>query len=233
MRVLMDLQMPVMDGLTATRLIRDRLALTHLPIIVLTAGVLPEQRQAAHQAGADAVMTKPVDLDQIAGLLRPWVPTQESASPRTPTPEPAAPTLPGPSGEALPAIAGINRIKAAKVFHGNPELLRKLLATFARDYARVVEATRGDLDRGERASAARRSAPGPGCRGKYLCHGADAAGGHAGGCPPPGRGPYRGGAPGPGPPDRCPDHAASAPWRAVTTAEGDGPAQPHPPASIV
>ena len=230
--VLMDLQMPVMDGLTATRLIRDRLALTHLPIIVLTAGVLPEQRQAAHQAGADAVMTKPVDLDQIAGLLRPWVPTQESASPRTPTPEPAAPTLPGPSGEALPAIAGINRIKAAKVFNGNPELLRKLLATFARDYARVVEATRGDLERGERASAARRlhqvrGAAANICAMKLMRQagmledallqgevhieaGLRVLGGQI---------------------DAL--IAASAPWRAVTTAKGDDPAQPHPPAIIV
>ena len=72
--VLMDLQMPVMDGLTATRLIRGPLGLGTLPVIALTAGVLPEQRQAAREAGVDAVLTKPLDLNQIATLLRQWLP---------------------------------------------------------------------------------------------------------------------------------------------------------------
>lgn len=45
--VLMDIQMPVMDGLTATRLIREELQLAHLSVIALTVGVLPEERQRA------------------------------------------------------------------------------------------------------------------------------------------------------------------------------------------
>ena len=45
--ILMDVQMPVMDGLTAARAIREDPALRHLPVIALSAGVLPEEREAA------------------------------------------------------------------------------------------------------------------------------------------------------------------------------------------
>ncbi len=71
--VLMDLQMPVMDGFTATRKIREELGLVSLPIIALTAGVLPEQREAALAAGVDDILTKPIDLDLIAAKLATWV----------------------------------------------------------------------------------------------------------------------------------------------------------------
>jgi len=71
--VLMDLQMPVMDGFLATRLIRQELGLLSLPIIAVTAGVLPEQRQAALDAGVDDILTKPLDLNRIAADLWPWV----------------------------------------------------------------------------------------------------------------------------------------------------------------
>ena len=67
--VLMDVQMPVMDGLTATRLLRGDPALAHLPVIALTAGILPEELAATREAGVDAVLTKPLDLDELAALL--------------------------------------------------------------------------------------------------------------------------------------------------------------------
>ena len=67
--VLMDIQMPVMDGLTATRAIRNDPGLCHLPVIALTAGVLPEERQAALDAGVDGFLTKPLDLKQMLATL--------------------------------------------------------------------------------------------------------------------------------------------------------------------
>lgn len=60
--VLMDIQMPVMDGLTATRRIREDLKLDHLPIIALTAGVLPEEQQGARDAGINDFLPKPMDI---------------------------------------------------------------------------------------------------------------------------------------------------------------------------
>jgi CheY-like chemotaxis protein len=67
--VLMDIQMPVMDGLTATREIRKDSALAQLPVIALTAGVLPEERQAALDAGVDGFLAKPLDLQQMQQML--------------------------------------------------------------------------------------------------------------------------------------------------------------------
>ncbi|MFM8443664.1 MAG: PAS domain-containing protein [Methylococcus sp.] len=67
--VLMDVQMPVMDGLTATREIRRDARLAGLPVIALTAGVLPEERQAALEAGVDDFLTKPMDLGQLNAVL--------------------------------------------------------------------------------------------------------------------------------------------------------------------
>ena len=72
--VLMDVQMPVLDGLSATRVIRGELGLTRLPVIAVTAGVLKEEQQRAREAGADAVLPKPVDLDHLVAVLSRWAP---------------------------------------------------------------------------------------------------------------------------------------------------------------
>jgi CheY-like chemotaxis protein len=61
--VLMDMQMPVMDGLTAIRLIREHERDTgraHTPILVLSANAMPEHVDAAHAAGADSHLAKPI-----------------------------------------------------------------------------------------------------------------------------------------------------------------------------
>jgi PAS domain S-box-containing protein len=68
--VLMDVQMPVMDGLTATRHLREDEALRHLPVFALTAGVLPEEREAALAAGVNDFLTKPLNLENLVGVLK-------------------------------------------------------------------------------------------------------------------------------------------------------------------
>lgn len=72
--VLMDVQMPVMDGLTATREIRRDSQLAHLPVIALTAGVLPEERQAALDAGVNDFMAKPLNVRQLNTVLGQYPP---------------------------------------------------------------------------------------------------------------------------------------------------------------
>ncbi|MHB1322800.1 MAG: response regulator [Coriobacteriia bacterium] len=71
--VLMDVQMPVMDGLQATQAIRDREATSgtrRLPIIGVTAHALPEHARMCREAGMDAVVTKPVDPVRFAATVR-------------------------------------------------------------------------------------------------------------------------------------------------------------------
>ena len=68
--ILMDCMMPVMDGLTATREIRRDARLARLPVIALTAGVLPEERQAALEAGVDDFLTKPFAPERLQEAVR-------------------------------------------------------------------------------------------------------------------------------------------------------------------
>ena len=75
--VLMDVQMPVMDGLTATRAIRKELELAHLPVIAFTAGVLPDERQKALDAGVNDFLAKPVELEDMVSIILRWVIPQE------------------------------------------------------------------------------------------------------------------------------------------------------------
>lgn len=64
--VLMDVQMPVLDGIEATRCIHGELGLTHLPVIALTAGVLADEQDRTREAGMVDFIRKPFD---VAGLL--------------------------------------------------------------------------------------------------------------------------------------------------------------------
>lgn len=67
--VLMDLQMPVMDGYAATRAIRQNLGLTTLPIIAMTANAMDSDRQACLAAGMNDHVGKPFDLSHLTGVL--------------------------------------------------------------------------------------------------------------------------------------------------------------------
>ncbi len=75
--VLMDLQMPVMDGLEATRKIRDprSAVLRHnVPVIALTASAMANDREECLRAGMNGYLTKPIDLAQLAEVLAKWLP---------------------------------------------------------------------------------------------------------------------------------------------------------------
>jgi len=68
--VLMDLQMPVLDGLSATRLIRRIDSICHVPVIAVTAQCTDEFVSAAAAAGCDRFVSKPVDFDLLLEVIR-------------------------------------------------------------------------------------------------------------------------------------------------------------------
>lgn len=123
--ILMDIQMPVMDGLTATERIRQweqENTRPHLPIIALTANAFEEDRRLCLAAGMDDFSAKPINMGALCTQLMRWLPAQEEQE------EQEKPTLDIPSiqnllGELLPLLEQ-NRFSAIAKF----EELRNLVA---------------------------------------------------------------------------------------------------------
>jgi len=72
--VLMDVMMPVMDGLAATQCLRRDPRWAKLPIIMLTAKAMPDDQERCIEAGANDYMAKPIDVDKLLSLVRVWMP---------------------------------------------------------------------------------------------------------------------------------------------------------------
>lgn len=72
--VLMDVMMPEMDGLTATREIRKNPQWKNLPILVLTAKAMKDDQEKCLAAGANDYMAKPLDVEKLLSLVRVWMP---------------------------------------------------------------------------------------------------------------------------------------------------------------
>jgi two-component system, cell cycle response regulator DivK len=82
--ILMDLELPVVDGWEATRHLKSNPATHHIPIIALSAHALGGAREKALAAGCDEFDTKPVDFDRLLDKVRRLVPPRLSLPPRQP-----------------------------------------------------------------------------------------------------------------------------------------------------
>lgn len=83
--VLMDVHMPRMDGFETTRVLRQREEGAHTPVIAMTAGVLPDERERCLAAGMDDFVAKPVDGDVLATALQRWVAAAPGATSQSPS----------------------------------------------------------------------------------------------------------------------------------------------------
>lgn len=68
--ILMDLSLPRMDGWEATRVIKSDPALSHIPVIAVTAHAMYDDRERARAAGCDAYITKPINMRELAQIIR-------------------------------------------------------------------------------------------------------------------------------------------------------------------
>jgi PAS domain S-box-containing protein len=130
--VLMDVQMPLLDGYQATRFIRSDLGLVDLPIIALTAGALSSERQRAVAAGMDDFIVKPFDAPTlITSILR----HVRISALQAATPTVALSLPPAPATVPWPAIAGINltdaRMRLCDDFGLFLSNLKRLLTEFS------------------------------------------------------------------------------------------------------
>ena len=108
--VLMDMQMPVMDGLEATRQLRLQPRLCKLPVVAMTANAFGEDRQHCLEAGMNDHVGKPVDPDQLYATLLRWLPAPGAAV----AVEPVVPVAT--ASEALPA--GLDRVPGLDLNEG-------------------------------------------------------------------------------------------------------------------
>lgn len=74
--ILMDLSLPKLDGLAATRQIRQKKGLKAVPIVAVSAHDSPQSRTEALEAGCDEYVTKPIDFDHLTRLLQRLLPSQ-------------------------------------------------------------------------------------------------------------------------------------------------------------
>ncbi|MBF0126047.1 MAG: response regulator [Magnetococcales bacterium] len=151
--VLMDLQMPVMDGFTATRRMREQVALQGMPIVAMTAHTMVEERERCLAAGMNDHVAKPIDRQQLFAALLRWIPPREGIGGGGELPD----ALPG--GDLLPPrIPGIDMEAVMERLDGNQTLLRTLLLEFQGSYASAPERIAAVLTRNlreERLEAAR------------------------------------------------------------------------------
>jgi len=112
--ILMDVQMPVLDGLAATAIIREQEKKTnsHIPIIALTAHALTGDHELCLQSGMDAYMSKPIQMDQLLSMMAELVPAENKTEIATPE---------------FDRSAFLNRVQ------GDMDLAREVVEMFSRD----------------------------------------------------------------------------------------------------
>ena len=142
--ILMDIQMPEMDGYEATRRIRCCEDLKTIPIIAMTAHVMAEHHARAREAGMNDHISKPIDPEQMADVIFHWLRRERKRAERPPE----SPHLSGRVGTAhlpepprlLPAltILGIDAPAALRILGGNEEALIRVLRSFRRDFGEIA-----------------------------------------------------------------------------------------------
>jgi two-component system sensor histidine kinase/response regulator len=166
--VLMDVQMPVMDGYTATRKIREwetgvrkeEAALSfrssELPIIAMTAHAMAGDEEKSLAVGMNGHVTKPIDPDQLFAALQKWI---QPADQRVSTRQAKVAAVKETAAEDKPKLKAVQKLpdflpgfdlaEGLKRLRGNQPLYRKLLLDFGAKYTKVAGEIRQALDAGD------------------------------------------------------------------------------------
>jgi len=155
--VLMDMQMPVMDGIEATRVIRSDPRFSALPIIAMTANALVSDREMCLEAGMNDHIAKPIDPDQLFGVLLRWIkrPAGDGVAAKDGRTAKAASDASDDDTAAPLLVDGIDVASALKRTGGNRKSYEALLRRFAQQQGAAAAGIRTALSMGDRATAER------------------------------------------------------------------------------
>ena len=152
--VLMDMQMPVMDGIKATQAIRSESGFQDLPIIAMTANAMAADRERCLKAGMNDHIAKPIDPDQLIGTLLHWIKRPDGDGDGA-VPEKQARRSAAAVDKAPIEIAEVDVTSALKRTGGNRKRYETLLHRFAQKQENAVETMRESLSSGDAATAER------------------------------------------------------------------------------
>ena len=146
--ILMDIQMPEIDGYETTRLIKDVLGMGKLPIIAMTANVLPTDQQECLAAGMNDYIEKPININLMIEKLQKYCPQQplEQTSKSEVPPPPQPIQKAGDDFSLQNALARLNN---------NRSLFARLAMAFTNDQSRIMASFSQNLEQGEYARAGR------------------------------------------------------------------------------
>lgn len=147
--VLMDMQMPVMDGVTATRELRKQERFKSLPIIAMTANAMAIDQEKCLAAGMNDYISKPIDPDRLLMTLTKWI------VPSHPLAGHAAHTGQPPAAAALPDLPGVQVAEGVRRMGGNVATYCSILEKFRSNQAGVISELEEALAAADRATAQR------------------------------------------------------------------------------
>jgi CheY-like chemotaxis protein len=148
--VLMDIQMPIMDGYEATRLIRSDRRFTSLPIIAMTSHAMLDEQKKILESGIDAHITKPINARSMLKVMRFFLQENESSVHLNETFENSTKFV-----QEIPNIAGLDISAALSRLDGNRKLYLWLLCTFVENESNAATLIQDSLNAGDPKSAAR------------------------------------------------------------------------------
>ncbi len=148
--ILMDVQMPVMDGLTATRRLRQQGITASTPILAMTAGAFAEDKAACQQAGMDDFIAKPIQPAALFATISRWTGAEISASGTPHTDDGLAEYR-----EKLQGLSVLNTAAGLQVVQGDWGVYIRLLQRFCRERADLGAEMRRDVLAGQWPEAQR------------------------------------------------------------------------------